>query len=63
MATLAAKQLRDDGSITNKLELQDRLRRWRDRTIPLGCVLLGVGILLAGMIRRDTLTGNEHEHA
>jgi hypothetical protein len=42
-------------------ETQNRLRRLRDRTIPIACVVLGFGILVAGMTHKPTHNENEHE--
>ena len=39
----------------SKEEADSYIERYRDRVIPLGCVVLGVGVLLAGAIRRQPL--------
>ena len=53
MAALAPHQLRDDGRVAKTLLNQDAARRYRDRVIPLGCIVLGLGVLLAGIVRRQ----------
>lgn len=63
-ATLAAHQMRDDGRVVKTLLNQDAARRYRDRVIPLGCVVLGLGVLLAGVVRRKPTSepGETHDH-